>query len=441
MTPLQQIEEAPGTTVLQFPAQPLFRNNPRTIRVALAGCGVVGGGLVRLLHESAAAITSRYSVRFVITRVLVRDTTRDRNLPIDSRLFTNDLTSFLADDADVVIEAVGGQEPARTIARTTLARGRKLITANKELISTHGETLHELAVENNTGLDFGAAVGGSAPVISTLRDLVGASAPVSVRGILNGTSNYVISEIERGATLEVALAAARARGLAESDCSRDLDGRDAAAKLSIIAWIAFGIKPAELHIRRISPVPGLEALVRLGIELGGSLRLLGECTRLADGRITASVEPVIVPVASAFARTGGEENRVEVDLGWSSPLSVSGPGAGGAPTAAALLSDLVRFSSPPNDRGAHVPQFKSAADSRTHRWLIAARIAPNVLTALATAGRVPTEEARSNDGLSWLTTRPVSWVRVRRVLNALRELNTEPCVARCELPERSEAIQ
>lgn len=440
MTPLQQIHAA-ETRTLWFPTPPRPARSEQTIRIALAGCGVVGGGLVRLLHESAAAISSRYGVRFVITRVLVRDTLRDRRLPIDAALFTNDLESFLANDADVVVEAVGGEEPARTIAVTALGRGRKLITANKELISSHGESLHELAATNHTGLDFGAAVGGSAPVISTLRDLVGASAPLSVRGILNGTSNFVISEIERGSTLEAALASARARGLAEADCARDLDGSDAAAKLSIIAWIAFGIKPAELHVRRLSLLPELEALVGLAGHLRGNLRLLGECTRLDGDRIAASVEPVVVPRDSAFARTTGEENRVEVDLGWSSPLTVSGPGAGGPPTAAALLSDLVRFSAPPNDRGGDVPRFVSGADSRRHRWLIAAPIAPIVLSALATAGRVAGGEAHVRGGLSWLVTKPVSWARAHRVLSALRNLNTRPCVARCDLAETSGALQ
>jgi homoserine dehydrogenase len=440
MTPQQQIHPA-ETRTLWFPTPPRPTHSQQTIRIALAGCGVVGGGLVRLLHDSAAAISSRYGVRFIITRVLVRDTVRDRGLPIDARLFTNDLESFLADDADVVIEAVGGEEPARTIALTTLGRGRKLITANKELISSHGEALHELAATNHTALDFGAAVGGSAPVISTLRDLVGAAAPNSIRGILNGTSNFVISEIEHGSTLDHALESARERGLCEADCARDLDGHDAAAKLSIIAWIAFGIKPAELHVRRLSLRPHIESLVGLASHLGGSLRLLGECARLGNDRVIASVEPVIVSRDSAFARTSGEENRVEVDLGWSSPLSVSGPGAGGPPTAAALLSDLVRFSPPPNDRGSDVPQFVSGPDSRKHRWLIGAPIAPIVLSALATAGRVAGGEARTTGGLAWIVTKPVTAARAHRVISALRNLNAQPCVARCEVTEKSRATQ
>lgn len=434
MTPLQQIE-VDSPTRLSHPPQALDRHKQRTIRVALAGCGVVGGGLVRLLHESAPSIASRYGVRFVITRVLVRDTTRDRRLPIESGLFTNDLESFLADDADVVIEAVGGEEPGRTIAISALSRGRKLITANKELISTHGHSLHELASENDTGLDFGAAVGGSAPVISTLRDLVGASAPRSVRGILNGTSNFVISEIERGSTLQAALDRACDRGLAEADCARDLDGRDSAAKLSIIAWIAFGITPADLEIRRISLLPDLAELVRLAKETGGRLRLLAECTRLEGNRVTASVEPVIVAATSAFARTIFEENRAEVDLGWSSPLSVSGPGAGGAPTAAALLSDLLRFSSPPNGRGSVVAGFVSAPDWRSHRWLIAARIEPAALTALTIAARLGAGEATFGRGLSWLITRPSTWDRTRRLVNALQNLGASPSVARYDIAE------
>lgn len=413
----------------------------RTIRVALAGCGVVGGGLVRLLHESASAIASRFGVRFVITRVLVRDAARDRQLPIDSRLFTSDLDAFLAHDADVVIEAVGGEEPARTIAISALRRGRKLITANKELIATHGESLDAIATENFTGLDFGAAVGGSAPVISTLRDLVGASAPQSVRGILNGTSNFVISQIERGETLDAALSAARERGLAEADCSRDLDGRDAADKLSIIAWIAFGIRPSTLRVRTISLLPGLEELVRLAATIGGRVRLIGECTRLKDSRVVASVEPVIVHDSTAFARTILEENRVEVDLGWTSPLSVSGPGAGGAPTAAALLGDLVRTSTPPNDRGTIAGKYFSVDDEREHKWLIAARTGTDEVRALVTAsGLVVLSELPSNDGSTGVVVRGC-WDQTKGLLEQLKAAVSEPCVARYDLDNDGGVIQ
>jgi homoserine dehydrogenase len=460
MTPLQQLEQvgspdfslvdaatvAPPRTLRQVDRsstglQKQTAKPQHTIRIALAGCGVVGGSLVRLLHDSASSIASRFGVRFVITRVLVRDTTRERRLPIESRLFTNDLETFLAQDADVVIEAVGGDEPARTIAITALRRGQKLITANKELIASHGADLDVLAIENRTALDFGAAVGGSAPIISTLRDLVGASAPRSIRGILNGTSNFVLSQLERGVPLDDAVVAARERGLAEADCARDLDGRDSAAKLAIIGWIAFGIRPSALNLRRLSLLPRLEELVRAADRVRGRVRLLGECTRIEGNRVVASVEPVVVPVSSAFARTINEENRVEVDLGWSSALSVSGPGAGGAPTAAALLSDLVRVSAPPNDRGKHATQFVSVPDTRRHSWLIGARLERDQIESLAAGADLPAAEFFCEGDSAYLVTEPIPWERAQGLLCDLERLGRSPCIARYEVKETSEAVQ
>src|SRR5256885_3354918 len=344
----------------------------RDVRLALAGCGVVGGGLVRLLHDARDEIASRFDVTFSVASVLVRNPTRERHVPVPDSRFTGDHEAILRPDGDVVVEAIGGEEPAETIAAAALRGGRKFITANKELIAGAGDRLCHLARETGTSLDFGAAVGASAPVISTLRDLLGASPPRSVRGILNGTSNFVITELERGVDIDRAIAAARERGLAEADCSRDLDGRDAAAKLAISAWIAFGIAPSTLRIRRTSLLPGLPALARAAVGLGGRLRLLAECIQLDANRVVASVEPTVVNAASGFARTTGEENRIEIDQGWSAPLTVSGPGAGAGPTATALLSDLLRTSSPPNARGTHGKAFFPATDSRAHRWLLLA---------------------------------------------------------------------
>ncbi len=460
MTPQQQLEIEPDPTLHdlhilpsgapRYYHTPRFKHredaiarspgSPRTVRVALAGCGVVGGGLVRLLHESAPAIASRFGVRFELTRVLVRDVIRDRHLPLEKRLFTNDLGEFLSHDAEVVIEAVGGEEPARTIACAALERGKKFITANKELVASHGATLSALALENDTGLDFGAAVGGSAPVISTLRDLVGASTPLSVRGILNGTSNYVISLLENGASLDAALASARERGLAEADCTRDLDGRDAAAKLAIIAWITFGVHPSDLRLRRTALIPGLERLVLLASNLGGHLRLLAECTQLTGHRVSASVEPVIVGSQSAFARTTLEENRVEVDLGWGLPLSVSGPGAGGHPTAAALLSDLLRLEPPPNDRGFGAAQFASVNDPREHKWLLSARQDAKSFQRSTTSVGLDIERIIDGEDIAVITA-PATWERLQTLIVALEAADGEPCIARYERDSATEIIQ
>jgi len=403
----------------------------REVRLALAGCGVVGGGLVRLLHDARDEIASRFDVRFSLARVLVRDPSRDRHVPVANSLFTSDLDAFLGTDADVVVEAIGGDEPAQTIAASALTHGRKFITANKELIAGSGDRLSQLAAQSGTSLDFGAAVGASAPVISTLRDLLGASPPRAVRGILNGTSNFVITQIEQGEDLHLALNRARQLGLAEEDCSKDLDGRDAAAKLAISGWVAFGIAPRSLRVRRISLLPHLPELVRVATALGGRLRLIAECIQIDGNAVVASVEPTVVSAASGFARTIGEENRIEIDQGWSAPLTVSGPGAGAEPTAAALLSDLLRTSPPANARGKLARTFYPLADSRSHRWLLLAPTASELESLLA-ARDIGIERCwREKDRVGLITSR-TRWTSVEDIASDPRN---DVAVARVELPD------
>lgn len=428
MTPTREVAaDAPHLLPQSAP-----HSRTRTVRVALAGCGVVGGGLVRLLHESSAAIAARYGVSFKLTRVLVRDMNRDRHVPLDQALFTNDLDSFLADDAEVVIEALGGDEPAQTIASAALRRGKKLITANKQLVANYGDSLAVLADLNETGLDFGAAVGGSAPVISTLRDLVGASTPLSVRGILNGTSNYVLTLLEQGVSLDAALASARERGLAESDCNRDLDGQDAAAKIAIVAWIAFGVRPNTFNVRRLPLVPGIERLVRCSAALGGRLRFISECVQLDGSHLAASVEPVIVGANSSFGRTEREDNRLEIDLGWGSPLAVSGPGAGSRPTASALLSDLLRFAPPPNVRGVSRREFTSVPDTRSHRWVVVST-GDVSLAGVAESFGLTADEDRNDGGDRFIVTAPAPWASAQQLVSALEARGETVCVARYEI--------
>jgi len=366
----------------------------KTLRIALAGCGVVGGALVRLLHECSDTIAARHGLRVEIARVLVRDTARERGLPIQRDIFTSDIASFITEEVDVVIEAIGGNDAAGRVARAALGNGKRFITANKELIAGSGCELSALAHTFDGSLDFGASVGGSAPVVSLLRDLLGTSAPRSVRGILNGTSNFVLTQIERGRSFDEALAAARRLGLAEADVSRDLDGRDAAAKLAIIAWLSFGVNPASLLVRRIGLPRDPSRLISHAADLGARIRLIGECTALAGNRLTASVEPVAVDPRSSFARTELEENRVEVDLGWPAPLSVSGPGAGGAPTATALLGDLLSSYSPRNDRGATRTSFVPVDDPCEHRWLVVAECRAAILEAALDEAGIRTEDIR-----------------------------------------------
>ena len=405
----------------------------RTIRVGLAGCGVVGSALVRLLHASADAIGARHGVRVEIVRVLVREPRRKRDVPLRAGIFTSDVAQFVAEDVDVVVEAIGGSAVAGDIARSTLGRGTRLITANKELVASAGASLAALGRGTGATLDFGAAVGGSVPVISTLRDLLGTSVPVYVRGILNGTSNYVLSQLERGSDYPEALAAACRRGLAEADCTRDMDGSDSAAKLAIVAWVSFGVDPSTLPVRRIGLLPEPGRFVRHASALGGRVRLLAECARVTDSGIACTVEPVILPLESAFARTELEDNRVEVGLGWSGPLAVSGPGAGGAPTATSLLSDLLAPASRATDSTPPCT-FAAVEDPRAHSWLVAARVPVAELARPVRESGIPVQSAGGFPGDPHVITRPVPWAAAQSLIQALAKSNADPLIARVELP-------
>lgn len=407
---------------------------PTRVRVALAGCGAVGSALVRELAACRESLAERHGVEVVLTRVLVRDVTLERAAPLDRALYTADVDEFLATDADVVVEAIGGLDPARRIAWSTLSRGRELVTANKELLAECGTELSALAVREGTALRYDAAVGGGVPVLRLLDDALGAGTPSHVRGILNGTSNFVLTQLEGGATLDAALRSARAAGFAEVDASRDLDGRDAAAKIALVAWAAFGIAPERVRARRVSLLPDPSRYVRLGERLDLAVRQVAECA-LADGAVTASVEPVFVRRDSALACTRDEQNRVEVHTGWSAPLCASGPGAGGCPTATALLSDLLA----PRGRIRRARAVACAErDDRALDWAVEVRGAPALLHRLApTCGFVQTDATAS---CAWTIVHGATAQEIDAVLLALRAEGADPIAVRCDSTSQASAL-
>lgn len=300
------------------------------MKVALAGCGVVGSELSRIIAPE-----------YEVASVLVRDTEKHRSVPLPREVFTDDVERFLACDADVVVEAIGGVEPARQIARATLARGARYVTANKALIAHSGDELLALAEQTGGRIDFEAAVGGGIPVIRSLRNSL-RNAPVErITAILNGTTNYILTRIEEGESFEGALRQAQLNGFAEADSTRDLNGTDSADKLRILAWIAFGVKPSELDVCVRGILPDPEALVSVARQQGCTIRLIAQCEKTPEG-IRATISPQAVPLNSAFARTIDEQNLICIDLkGWRQPIILTGPGAGGLPTATALLGDVV----------------------------------------------------------------------------------------------------
>ncbi len=308
------------------------------LRVALAGCGAVGSAFLHLVHERN--LGGRYRPIEVV-RVLVRDAERERGVPLARDRFTTDIDDFIATSADVVVEAVGGIEPMLAVARCTLDRGRDWVTANKALVAEHGPDLARLARRHGAGFGTEATVAAGVPVVGTIRHALADTGIRSIRGILNGTTNYMLSALEEGEGWDSALADARARGFAEADPGRDLEGLDAADKIRVLAWMAFGIDPAVLVVDRLPvPVDPL-ALLADARRWGCALRQVAE-VRKVDGGLQALVAPTFVADRSALQRTRFEYNLVEIDTCQAGVQRLSGPGAGGRATASALLADLLR---------------------------------------------------------------------------------------------------
>lgn len=397
---------------------------PSIVRVALAGCGAVGSALLREFAARRGALADRAGIEVRVVRVLVRDIDRPRAAIFDHALLTTDVAEFLDAEADVVIEAIGGLDPARQIAETVLGRGQPLVTANKLLLALHGSALANLARANATTLRYDAAVGGGVPILRVLDESLGAGGPTRVRGILNGTANFVLTRIESGASFEDALVQARAAGFAEADASRDLDGRDASDKIALIAWAAFGVPPETLPIRRQSLLPDPARYVALAARVGACIRQVAECA-LVDGEVVASVEPVLTPLDSALARTRDEGNLAEVFTGWRAPLCASGPGAGGEPTAVALLSDLISTSAAPLRREL---ARGAANDSRAFQWAVEVKGGASLLhRAVRPCAHVHTNETAS---LSWTTIACATPAEISVLLADLERCHGAPIAAR-----------
>lgn len=320
------------------------RTEDQVVRVAVAGCGTVGGALLDLLARHGDGIARRGGARFEVVRVLVRDGTRPRSAAVPRTLVTEQLAEFLATDCDVVVEAIGGTTVAGAIARGTLARGRRLVTANKALLRAEGPALAALARAHafrGAALDFEAAVGGGVPVVRALRESLAGHGVRAVRGVLNGTTNFILSRLELGATFAEALLEARRAGFAEADPSRDLEGLDAADKIAVLAWLAFGVDPTALAVHTAGLGDDIAHRVRQARLDGRVIRLVAQA-ELRDGTVSASVAPLALDPAHPLARVRDEENVVLIDSDSAGTITLHGRGAGGHATASAVLADLLR---------------------------------------------------------------------------------------------------
>lgn len=297
------------------------------LRVALLGCGTVGGGVL-------AYLKSRPDL-FDVGPVLVRRP----ELHKEDVLFTDQLEQALAVRPDILVEAVGGADFPADAMRHALLHGTQVVTANKAAVAKHWDSLHACADRGCAELRFSAAVGGGAPIVETLRRLGGSV--VAVQGVMNGTCNYLLSKLGEGWSFEEALAKAQELGFAEADPAADLDGHDAADKLSILVREAFGVALSPERIAKHSLRDLVPGAAQEAVERGEMLKQVGQCRALPDGSIEAEVRLVALPASHPLAATRGEENRFLVTDEEGKVHQVFGRGAGRWPTASAVFADVI----------------------------------------------------------------------------------------------------
>ena len=320
---------------------------PSQIRVGLLGCGHVGAALVSLIAERRDEVARRTGLYLDVTRIAVRNTAIDRGVGVDASAFTTDATAVVADaDVDVVVEVMGGIEPARELVSAALSAGKPVVTANKELLANHGAELYEAAEAAGVDLLFEAAVAGAIPIMRPLRESLAGEPITRVMGIVNGTTNFILSRMaDDGVSYADALAEAQGLGYAERDPTADVEGFDAGAKAAIIATVAFGARvvAGDVYHEGISGITVAD--IEFAADLQHCIKLLAvvEQTRASDGglQIGVRVHPTLVPLDHPLASVRGSFNAVFVEGGASGDLMFYGRGAGGRPTASAVLGDLI----------------------------------------------------------------------------------------------------
>ena len=315
----------------------------RPLKVALLGCGVVGSEVARIMSTHADDLAARIGAPLELAGIAVRRPSKVRE-GIDPALITTDATALVTrDDIDVVVEVIGGIEPARTLITTAFEHGASVVSANKALLATDGTTLYDAAALHGRDLYFEAAVAGAIPLIRPLRESLAGDTVNRVLGIVNGTTNFILDRMDTaGSGYSEALDEATALGYAEADPTADVEGFDAAAKAAILAGIAFHtrVRLDDVHREGITEVTSADLVS--ATRMGCTVKLLAICERAADGKsVTARVHPAMIPLSHPLASVREAYNAVFVEAENAGQLMFYGPGAGGAQTASAVLGDLV----------------------------------------------------------------------------------------------------
>ncbi len=314
------------------------------LNIALIGCGTVGTGVVKILQSSKELLRQRTGRCIQLRRVVVKNVAKQRDVDFGSLPVSNDICTVTDDpEVQLAIHVVGGISPSREDVTRLLKSGKDVITANKALLYAHGAELCELAGKLNRTICFEAAVSGGIPIISAVNTALTANRIVSIEAILNGTSNFILTRmLDRRETYDAVLAEAQARGYAEADPAMDVDGTDAAQKLSILTQLAYGTRVSLEDIVRqgIQQIELLDLLV--AAELGYRVKLLAT-SRLAKERLEVSVQPTLVRANRAIGMTSGADNIVSIEGDAVGVLRFSGAGAGQMPTASAVMADVIDY--------------------------------------------------------------------------------------------------
>jgi homoserine dehydrogenase len=417
------------------------------LRIALLGCGVVGSQVVRLLQEQAHDLAARVGAPLELAGVAVRRLGRKRDFDVDPALLTTDAEALVTrDDVDIVVEVIGGIEPARSLIVAAMSRGKSVVTANKALLAQDGATLHGAARDNNADLYFEASVAGAIPLLRPLRESMAGDHVHRVLGIVNGTTNYILDKMDSsGASFTDALEEAQALGYAEADPTADVEGFDAAAKAAILAGLAFHsrVTAADVHREGITEVSATD--VASAKAMGYVIKLLAICARSDDGRsVGVRVHPAMIPRTHPLAGVREAYNAVFVEAESAGQLMFYGAGAGGAPTASAVLGDIVAVA---RNRlaGTRGPEESTYADLPAHsmgetvtRYHVSLDVAdkPGVLARVAdmfakhdVSIQTVRQEGRGDDAQLVLVTHRASDAALSATIESLHELDIVRAVA------------
>ncbi|TYP00266.1 homoserine dehydrogenase [Geothermobacter ehrlichii] len=315
----------------------------KEIKVGLLGFGTIGTGVVKLLQNNGELLAERLGCRLRLVRIADLDISSDRGVRVDAGILTSDAMSILDDpEIDVVIELIGGYEPARTFVLRAIENGKQVVTANKALLALHGREIFSAAAEKGVEVLFEAAVGGGIPIITSLKENLCGNRFRSVFGILNGTCNYILSRMtHEGEEFATVLAEAQQAGYAEADPTFDIEGVDTAHKLALLVGLCFGtnIDFAAIHSEGISSLTSQD--IRFADQFGYRIKLLAIGKRHDDGTIEARVHPTMIPKHYPLADVDGAYNAVRVVGDFVGPVMQYGLGAGMDATASAVVGDLM----------------------------------------------------------------------------------------------------